>query len=49
MSLRNRIAREMHDTLAHTLSAVSMHLKALEVLWDSDAGEARRVLHPPMI
>ena len=41
---RNRIAREMHDTLAHTLSAVSVQLKALEVLWDSDPGEARRVL-----
>jgi len=41
---RNRIAREMHDTLAHTLSAVSVQLKALEVLWDSDPAEARRVL-----
>src|SRR6185312_14246376 len=41
---RNRIAREMHDTLAHTLSAVSVQLKALGVLWDSDPGEARRVL-----
>jgi signal transduction histidine kinase len=41
---RNRIAREMHDTLAHTLSAVSVQLKALEVLWDSDPVEARRVL-----
>jgi signal transduction histidine kinase len=41
---RNRIARELHDTLAHTLSAVSVQLKALEVLWDSDPGEARRVL-----
>jgi signal transduction histidine kinase len=41
---RNRIAREMHDTLAHTLSAVSVQLKALEVLWDSDPGEARSVL-----
>jgi len=34
----------MHDTLAHTLSAVSVQLKALEVLWDSDPAEARRVL-----
>jgi signal transduction histidine kinase len=41
---RNRIAREMHDTLAHTLSAVSVQLKALEVLWESNPGEARRVL-----
>jgi signal transduction histidine kinase len=41
---RNRIARELHDTLAHTLSAVSVQLKALDVLWDADSAEARRVL-----
>jgi signal transduction histidine kinase len=41
---RNRIAREMHDTLAHTLSAVSVQLKALAVLWDADPAQARRVL-----
>ena len=29
---RNRLARELHDTLAHTLSAVEMQLKALDVL-----------------
>jgi signal transduction histidine kinase len=32
---RDRLARELHDTLAHTLSAVSVQLKALEVLWDN--------------
>jgi signal transduction histidine kinase len=34
----------MHDTLAHTLSAVSVQLKALAVLWDADPAQARRVL-----
>ncbi|HKS69618.1 MAG TPA: histidine kinase, partial [Ktedonobacterales bacterium] len=41
---RNRIAREMHDTLAHTLSAVSVQLEALDVLWDRDPAAARRAL-----
>ena len=41
---RNRIAREMHDTLAHTLSAVSVQLEALDVLWDSDPAAARSAL-----
>lgn len=41
---RSRIAREMHDTLAHTLSAVSVQLGALEVLFDSDPSAARRTL-----
>jgi signal transduction histidine kinase len=38
---RNRLARELHDTLAHTLSAVNVQLSALEVLWDSDPDAAR--------
>jgi signal transduction histidine kinase len=29
---RNRIARELHDTLAHTLSGLNVQLKALDVL-----------------
>src|SRR5262249_23129276 len=41
---RNRLARDLHDTLAHTLSAVSVQLKALDVLWDSDPVAARATL-----
>jgi signal transduction histidine kinase len=41
---RNRLARELHDTLAHTLSAVSIQLKALDVLMDHDVPKARKVL-----
>jgi signal transduction histidine kinase len=41
---RNRLARDLHDTLAHTLSAVSVQLSALEVLWDSDPAAARSTL-----
>ena len=42
---RNRLARELHDTLAHSLSAVSVQLKALDVLMQSDPDAARRLLH----
>lgn len=38
---RNRLARELHDTLAHTLSAVSVQLEATQALWDSDLDAAR--------
>jgi signal transduction histidine kinase len=41
---RNRLARDLHDTLAHTLSAVSVQLSALEVLWDADPDAARGTL-----
>lgn len=38
---RNRLARELHDTLAHTLSAVNVQLKALEVLMKNDPDAAQ--------
>ena len=41
---RNRLARELHDTLAHTLSAVNVQLKALEVLMEQDSGDVRSAL-----
>jgi len=41
---RNRMARELHDTLAHTLSAVNVQLKALDVLIDSDPATAKDTL-----
>lgn len=41
---RNRLAREIHDTLAHTLSAINVQLKALDVLITSDPDAARRSL-----
>jgi len=41
---RNRLARDLHDTLAHTLSAVSVQLKALEVIWNTDPQAARQIL-----
>ena len=41
---RNRMARDLHDTLAHTLTAVSVQLQALEVLQESDPAAARLML-----
>ena len=41
---RNRLAREFHDTLAHTLSAVAVQLEAVSALWDSDASKSRAML-----
>ena len=41
---RNRLARELHDTLAHTLSAVAVQLEATSALWDDDPATARAML-----
>ena len=35
---RNRMARELHDTLAHTLSALSVQLEAIDSAWETRAG-----------
>lgn len=41
---RNRLARELHDTLAHSLSAVMVQLEAAQSLWEVNAAEARQSL-----
>ncbi len=41
---RNRLARELHDTLAHSLSAVTVQLEAVRSLWHLDPEAARRLL-----
>jgi signal transduction histidine kinase len=41
---RNRLARELHDTLAHTLSSLSVQLEAIKALFDRDPAEARKML-----
>jgi signal transduction histidine kinase len=38
---RNRLARELHDTLAHTLSGLSVQLEAVKAYWDVDQTAAR--------
>jgi signal transduction histidine kinase len=41
---RNRLARELHDTLAHALSAVSVQLEAVDSVWDIHPEKARELL-----
>jgi signal transduction histidine kinase len=41
---RNRLARELHDTLAHTLSSVSVQLEATKALFDRDPAGAKKML-----
>lgn len=41
---RNRLARELHDTLAHTLSAVAVQLEAVDALWSTRPEQAQERL-----
>ncbi|MEW5718379.1 MAG: sensor histidine kinase [Chloroflexota bacterium] len=41
---RNRLARELHDTLAHTLSGMAVELEAAKTLWDTDPTRARALV-----
>lgn len=40
---RSRISREMHDSLAHRLSLVSLHAGALQTRTDLDLGSVRKI------
>ena len=46
---RNRLARELHDTLAHTLSSVSVQLEATKALFDRDPAEAKKMLGQTLV
>lgn len=41
---RNRIAREIHDSLGHSLTVLNLHLEAALKLWNSDLDEATEFL-----
>jgi signal transduction histidine kinase len=41
---RNRLARELHDTLAHTLSALAVQLDAMATVWAQMPPKARTML-----
>lgn len=41
---RNRMAREMHDTLAHTLSGLAVQLDSVTTLWESIPSEANAAI-----
>ena len=41
---RSRIAQELHDTLSHTLSGVSVQLETMKAYWDFEPSTARKIL-----
>lgn len=41
---RNRMARELHDTLAHTLTGLSVTLETAKAYWEVDSAKARQLL-----
>jgi signal transduction histidine kinase len=41
---RNRLARELHDTIAHTISGLAVQLETVKAYWDVDAPTARSML-----
>lgn len=41
---RNRMARELHDTLAHTLSALSVQLQTVKAYWEVDPVASQEML-----
>ncbi len=41
---RNRMARELHDTLAHTLSGLSVQLETVKAYWSVDPATAQAML-----
>jgi signal transduction histidine kinase len=41
---RNRLARELHDTLAHTLAAATVQLEAVQVIWQTQPERARQLV-----
>jgi signal transduction histidine kinase len=46
---RNRLARELHDTLAHTLSSTSVQLEAIKALFDRDPNQAKQMLAQTLV
>jgi len=41
---RNRMARELHDTLAHSLTALSVQLETVKAYWKVDSKKAQQLL-----
>jgi signal transduction histidine kinase len=41
---RGRLARELHDTLAHTLSGLAIQLEGIHTVWDAEPHRARALL-----
>lgn len=46
---RNRLARELHDTLAHTLAAATVHLEAVRVIWNTQPEKAQSMVDQSVV
>jgi signal transduction histidine kinase len=46
---RNRVARELHDTLAHTLSSLSVQLETVKAYWEIDSQTAQALLETALL
>jgi len=46
---RNRLARELHDTLAHTLSGLAVNLEAIRILTPNASDEVREKLQQSLV
>jgi signal transduction histidine kinase len=46
---RNRLARELHDTLAHSLSGVAVQLEALDTLLEPGSSEVKALLSKSLL
>jgi signal transduction histidine kinase len=46
---RNRVARELHDTLAHTLSGLTVQLETIKAYWAVDPATARTLLDKALL
>jgi signal transduction histidine kinase len=46
---RNRVARELHDTLAHTLSGLTVQLETIKAYWAVDPATARALLDTALL
>jgi signal transduction histidine kinase len=46
---RNRVARELHDTLAHTLSSLSVQLETVKAYWPIEPQTAQALLESALV
>lgn len=46
---RNRLARELHDTLAHTQSGVIVQLEGVDALWESNPTRAHNMFRQALL
>lgn len=42
---RNRMARELHDTLAHTLSGLTVQLQTVKAYWEIEPDTSQKLLN----